>query len=140
MSGYLLDTNVISELRRGSKGHPNVQAWFARQQGVDLHLSVIALAEIDRGIVLIRKRDAASAAHLGAWRNQVAAHYRQLGHLIDLTEPIGSAWAELMGIRTLPIIDGFLAATAKVHGLILATRNESDFKGLPVQVENPWVI
>jgi predicted nucleic acid-binding protein len=139
MSGCLLDTTVISELRKGTKAHPNVQAWLARQSGADLYLSALTLAEIDRGIVMLRKRDAMSAAHLEAWRHRVVNQYRSLDRILDVTESVGTAWADLMGIRTLPVVDGFLAATAVAYNLVLATRNEADFKGLPVKVENPWV-
>ena len=140
MSGYLLDTNVVSELRKGARAEPNVLRWCSRIPKGTFHLSVISLAEIDRGIAMLGKRDAVSAAQLELWRNQLVGTYRQLGQLHDVTEAIGKVWAELMCLRTVPVLDGFLAATAMVYGLTLATRNEADFKGLPVKVENPWVV
>ena len=138
MSGYLLDTNVISELRKKSRADSTVLAWHGCAAGASLFLSVITVAELDLGIGMLARRDEASAAHLQKWRDDVCRAYRQHGRLLDVTEAVGKAWADLMCIRTIPAIDGLIAATAVVHGLTLATRNEADFAGLPLRMENPW--
>ncbi len=138
MNGYLLDTNVVSELRKGPRADARVVAWFERRDRRELFLSTITLAELRRGIALIAKRDSAQADHLRVWCDRLQRDFGRTGRLLPIRAAEAAAWGELMALRPLPILDGFLAATAQVHSLTLATRNEVDFAGLAVPVENPF--
>ncbi len=138
MSSYLLDTNVVSELRKGSRADARVIAWLQRRDRRELFLSAITLAELRRGIALIARRDSAQGDNLRVWCDRLQHDFGRTGRLLPIRAAEASAWGELMALRPLPVLDGFLAATAQVHSLILATRNEADFAGLSVQIENPF--
>jgi predicted nucleic acid-binding protein len=133
---FLLDTNIISELRKRDRVDPNVAKWVARTPAKEMATSVIVLAEIRRGIELKRRRDPELAGLLDRWLRQVRT---RLGdRVIPVDEPIADAWA-LLGIPDpLPLIDGLLAATAKVRGLTLVTRNVGDFARTGVTVVDPF--
>lgn len=135
---YLLDTNVVSELRKGDRGNRNVTAWYEARDKRELYLSVITLAELRRGIALIRLRDPQQSDALDRWCCALQRGFSRAGHLLTLRPAEAAAWGELMAIRPLPILDAFLAATAQTHNLTLVTRNEADFAGLAVTVENPF--
>ena len=139
MRGYLLDTNVVSELRKGDRANSGLAAWYRERDKRELYLSVITLAELRRGIAMIAKRDPPQADSLARWCRTLQRGFSRAGHLLSLRPAEALAWGELMAIRPLPILDAFLAATAKSHNLILVTRNEAAFAGLPVTVENPFV-
>jgi predicted nucleic acid-binding protein len=138
MKGYLLDTNVVSELRKGERGNPRLAEWYRLRDKRELFLSVITLAEIRRGIALIRRRDPLQAAILERWCETLQGEFGRAGHLLSVDPEQAAAWGELMSLRSLPILDAFLAATARTHGLTLVTRNQADFAGLPVDLENPF--
>ena len=138
MRGYLLDTNAVSELRKGERANRNVTAWYQARDKRELYLSVVTLAELRRGIALIRNRDPFQADALDRWCHALQRGFSRAGHLLNLRAAEAAAWGELMAIRPLPILDAFLAATAKSHTLTLVTRNEADFAGLPITVENPF--
>jgi hypothetical protein len=118
---FLLDTNIISEIRKRDRAHPNVARWVAQTPVEDIGTSVLVLAEIRRGIALRRRSDPEQAKSLDRWFTQIRA---RLGNrVLPIDERVGEAWA-LLGIPDpLPPIDGLLAATAIVHGLTLVTRN-----------------
>ncbi len=138
MRGYLLDTNVVSELRKGDRANSSLVAWYQARDKRELYLSVITLAELRRGIALIRLRDTRQADVLDHWCRALQRGFSRVGHLLTLRPAEAAAWGELQAIRPLPILDAFLAATAQTHKLTLVTRNEADFVGLPVTVENPF--
>jgi len=133
---FLLDTNIISELRKRDRAHPNVARWVALTPAEEIGTSVIVLAEIRRGIELKRRRDPEQARSLDRWFGQMR---RRLGdRVLPVDEPIADAWAVLGDPNPLPLIDGLLAATAKVHGLTLVTRNVDDFVRTGVSVVDPF--
>jgi predicted nucleic acid-binding protein len=139
MKGYLLDTNVVSELRKGDRGNQGLAEWYRQRDKRELFLSVITLAEIRRGIALIRRRDPFQGAVLERWCDSLQREFGRVGHLLSLDPAEASVWGDLMALRPLPILDAFLAATARTHELTLVTRNEADFAGLPLDLENPFI-
>jgi predicted nucleic acid-binding protein len=133
---FLLDTNVISEIRKRDRAHPNVARWVARTPVAEIGTSVLVLAEIRRGIELKRRSDAPQAENLDRWFAQMRA---RLGdRVLPVDEPVAEAWATLNILDPAPLIDGLLAATAKVHGLTLVTRNLSDVVRTGVPVLDPF--
>ena len=133
---FLLDTNVISEIRKRERAHPNVVRWVARTAAEEIGTSVLVLAEIRRGIELKRRSDPEQAKSLDRWLLQMRAGLRD--RVLPIDEPIAEAWA-LLGIpNPLPLIDGLLAATARVHGLTLVTRNVRDIAVAGVPVFDPF--
>jgi toxin FitB len=133
---FLLDANVISELRKRDRAHPNVARWVARTPAEDIGTSVIVLAEIGRGIELKRRSDPEQARLLDRWFAQMRARLQDRVLLID--EPIAEAWAVLSVPDPPPLIDGLLAASAKVHGLTLVTRNVADVARTGVALLDPF--
>ena len=126
-------------MRKSDRTNPGVAAWYQERDKRELYLSVITLAELRRGIALIAKRDPPQADSLARWCRTLQRGFSRAGHLLTLRPAEALAWGELMAIRPLPILDAFLAATAQTHKLTLVTRNEADFAGLQVTVENPFV-
>ena len=133
---YLIDTNVISELRR-KQPDANVVAWFERRTPQSLFLSVLTLGEIRKGIA--RLIDAKRRQILVDWL-QVELPTFFLGRVLSVDAPVADRWGRLQGeaSRRLPAIDGLLAATALQHDLTLVTRNVKVFQDLGVNVVNPW--
>lgn len=132
---YLLDTNVISEIRKGD-GNPSVRTWFDSTDGAELFLSVLVLGEVQRGILMVRGRDPSLAASLQAWLDQLRIDYAD--RLLVIDNEVALEWGRLNAIRTVPAIDGLLAATASRYGMTLVTRNTSDFIGLNIAMMNPF--
>ena len=133
---YLVDTNVISEIRKGARGNPGVVAWYATVTDEDLCLSVLVLGEIRKGVELKRRRDPAQADLLEAWLEQVKIAFGDRALPVDAT--VIEAWGRMAAIRPIPVVDGLLAATAKVHDLTLVTRNEADVADLGARILNPF--
>ena len=133
---YLLDTNIVSEIRKNARCDPNVAAWYASVDGFDLHLSVLVTGEIRKGIEQTRKTDPAQARHLEQWLTGLFAVFQ--GRILAVTDRITDEWGRMSAIRSLPVIDGLLAATAKAHGLTFVTRNTKDVKGLGMQTLDPF--
>ncbi len=131
---YLLDTNVISELRR-ARPHGAVVAWLKSIRDEDLHISAVVIGEIQAGVEITRELDKDRAAEIEAWLEQVAETYNVLG----MDAKTFRAWARLMHRKSDRLIeDAMIAATAIVHGLTVVTRNVRDFKGFGVRTLNPF--
>lgn len=133
---FLLDTNVVSELRKEARANRGVRSWFEQTTAEDLALSVLVLAEIRLGILRLRRRDPQAANHLASWLEQVSRHHE--GRILPVDEIVARHWADLNAVRTLPVVDSLMAATALAHGLTLVTRNERDFAGVDVKLVNPF--
>jgi hypothetical protein len=134
---YVLDTNVVSHLRRPDKAHPNVIAW-ASSTPVTLHfISSITLHELERGILSMEHKDAAQGAILRAWMNgQILTRFS--GRILPVDIAVAQRCAKLHVPDPKPDRDAFIAATALVHGMTVVTRNVDDFKLTGVEVLNPW--
>lgn len=133
---FLVDTNVISEIRKRDKVHPNVARWVAQTPAKDICTSVLVLAEIRRGIELKRRRDPEQAKALDRWFLQMRT--RLADRVLPVDESVADAWALLGLPNPLPLVDGLLAATVKVHGLTLVTRNVSDLATAGVPLLDPF--
>jgi len=138
MAAFLLDTNVLSEIRKGSgRAHPQVWEWWLGMQDQELFLSVMTLGEIRKGIDRLGSRDVPQSLVLERWLEEVKHAFRE--RLIEVTVGIAERWGKLQAIRTLPEVDALLAASVLEHDLTLVTRNEADFAGLGIRVINPFL-
>lgn len=133
---FLLDTNIISEIRKRDRANPNVARWVARTPVKEMGTSVVVLAEIRRGIELKRRSDPKQAEALDRWFAQMRT--RLSDRVLPIDEPVAEAWALLSVPDPLPFIDGLLAATARVHGLTLVTRNVGDVARTGISVIDPF--
>lgn len=131
---YLLDTNVVSELRR-SRPHGAVVAWLQDIADDDLHLAAVTLGELQAGVEITREQDPGKAAEIEAWIDQV----EQTWNVLSLDGRILRIWAKLMHKQQDHLLaDALIAATAIVHNLIVVTRNERDFEVFGVRIFNPF--
>jgi predicted nucleic acid-binding protein len=133
---FLLDTNILAELRKGARCDANVARWSAQVPAASMFISVLTLGEIRRGIENLRPKDAAQAAVLELWRQRVATAFS--GRLLPVEATVADAWGRMNARSPLPAIDGLLAATAHAHGLTLVTRNVRDFVHAKVPLVNPF--
>lgn len=134
---YLLDTNVVSELRRGDRADAAVRTWAERTPAGLFWLSAISLLELEIGVLRIERRDTAQGTLLRQWfEEQVIARFR--GRMLGVDAAVARACARLHVPDPRPDRDALIAASALVHGLIVVTRNETDFAGTGIQVLNPW--
>ncbi len=133
---FLIDTNVISELRKGDRCDARVAAWYASLEDSDLFPSVLVTGEIRKGIELGRPRDSRQAGALERWLREVERSFGD--RILPVDARVADAWGVMRAIRSVPVVDGLLAATAKTHTLTLATRNASDVHGLGATVLNPF--
>jgi hypothetical protein len=134
--GFLIDTNVLSELRKRERANANVVAWMKRARDADLYLSVLVVGEIRRGIERIRGRDGAQADAIEHWLAEVTTTFG--ARVLPISSAIAEAWGRMSASNPPPVVDGLLAATAKVHGLTLVTRNVADVARTGVTVVNPF--
>ena len=133
-SSYLLDTNVVSELRK-QRPHGGVVAWLESIDDAQLYLSAVTLGEIQAGIELTREQDPDKANEIEAWLELVSGAH----NILPMDTAAFRAWARLMHRKSDTLYeDAMIAATAKVHGLTVATRNVADFNALGLEVFNPF--
>jgi toxin FitB len=135
VKGYLIDTNVVSELRR-PKRSLSVVAWFSSVSPDGLYLSVLTLGELRQGIESMRRKDPAAAHALERWFNGICADFSE--KILPVDAVVAERWGRLSQEQPIPSIDGLLAATAAVHDLTIVTRNVADFERSGVALINPF--
>ena len=133
---YLIDTNIISDVRRGRRCDPNVASWYEKIEDASLYLSVLVIGEIRKGIKRIRPKDTVQAYAIENWRIAVDKTFGE--RILPIDRAVANEWGRLNASRPLPVIDGPLAATAKIHHMTLVTRNIAEIADLDVQFLNPF--
>ena len=137
MNGFLLDTNVLSELRKGTRCDANVRQWFGTVGAEELFVSVLVLGETRKGIERIRARDRESALALEKWLRAIISEFAD--RLVQVDLKVADRWGRLGSNQPTPILDSLLAATALVHDLAVVTRDEDGFRDTGAHVINPFV-
>jgi toxin FitB len=132
----LLDTNVISELRKGPRADPSVVEWFEGVAEEEIHLSVLVVGELRRGIESLRARDARQAGALETWLRQVVREHAE--RILPVDSRVAEQWGRLTAMRSGSVIDTLMAATAQVFELVLVTRNVKDVAWTGVSCLNPF--
>ena len=132
---WLLDTNILSELRKGGRASPGLRAWFADADEEALYTSVLVVGELRRGIESIRRRDVPSALALDHWLAGLTDGFAD--RILPVDQAVADRWGRLNVPDPVPTVDGLLAATALVHGLTLVTRNTRDVARTAVPVLDP---
>jgi predicted nucleic acid-binding protein len=131
---YLIDTNVISETRK-PRPHPAVLDWIRSISKNDMILSAVTLGELQKGVEIVRRQDQQKAKEIEEWVDRLGSIFE----ILPVDEPIFRQWARFMKGRFAPKWeDGLIAATARVHRLIVVTRNIKDFEDFGVEVFNPF--
>ena len=131
---FLLDTNVVSEIRRGRD--LRVRAWVGEVDDRDLHLSVLTLGEIRKGIEMLRDRDPAQAEVFASWLGELQTRFAD--RIVSIDVRVAEEWGRLNAGAPRNTVDSLVAATASIHGLTVVTRNTGDFEGCGVPLINPW--
>lgn len=133
---YLLDTNVVSEVRRRT-GAQQVTAWLGSVSPEELFISVLVLGEIRRGIERLRGRDLAQAAVFERWIDELRRRFGD--RIVAVDTAVAEEWGRINAAGPVPVEDGLMAATANVHGMVFVTRNVADVARTGVRLLNPWV-
>jgi predicted nucleic acid-binding protein len=136
---YLLDTNVISELRKvgDGKADANVVAWIGAEDAARFFISAITVLELERGVLSVQRRDAAQGARLRSWLDgQVRPEFA--GRILTVDDTVATRCAHLHVPDRRNEADALIAATALVHDMVIVTRNVRDFEGTGVVVVDPW--
>lgn len=133
---YLIDTNIVSEMRKETRANRGVRAWMMANDPALSALSVITIGEIRAGIEEKRHDDPLRAAAIEAWLHGLIAEMAE--RILPVSIETAETWGRLSAGRPRPVADALLAATALEHDLTLVTRNVADFKGTGVRVLNPW--
>ena len=136
MKGYLLDTNVVSEMRKGTRADPNMLAWFRSANDDELFLSVLALGEVRSGVERVRPKDPVQARALERWLLGLETKFAD--RIFPITSPIADRWGRLSAADPISVVDCLMAATALENDLTLVTRNVEDVKRTGVQLLNPF--
>ena len=133
---FLLDTNIVSELRKGTRSNAGVSRWFASVDQDDLQLSVLVIGELRQGIERLRRRDVAAARRIDRWLLTVVDAFADRVLAVDAR--VAEIWGALNVPDPLPAVDGLLAATAIAHDLTLVTRNSRHVERTGVRLINPF--
>jgi toxin FitB len=136
VKGYLLDTNIVSEVRKGKRANSNVQAWLDSVEDEALFLSVLVLGEIRKGIERARPQDSAKARALERWLAGLERTYGD--RILTVNISIADRWGQLSALRPIDPVDGLLAATALTHNLTFVTRNVLHVAHTGVKILNPF--
>ena len=134
----LLDTNVVSELRKGARANARVRAWIEDIGDDEIHLSVLVVGELRRGIEAVRRRDPRQAVSLERWLARVVRDHA--ARILPVDERVAEEWGRLTALRPASVVDTLMAATARIHGLILVTRNARDVAWTGVPHLNPFEV
>lgn len=134
---FLVDTNILSELRYGRAANAGVQQWARVTANADLATSVLCIMEIERGIVAIEPKDPGFHRTLRHWFSTILQPAYE-GRIFDVDRFVGRQYARIVAPRSIRDIDVLIAATALAHNLTIVTRNERDFAPLGVPLLNPW--
>jgi predicted nucleic acid-binding protein len=132
----LVDTNVVSELKRGRHADPRVVAWFSNIPSERVFTSVIVLAEVRRGIELVARRDKQQAKLLERWYASIREHLAN--RVLAVDEPVMMIWSKISARHLLPAYAGLIAATALAHGMTVVTHNPLDYQRAGVDIIDPW--
>ncbi len=130
---HLVDTNVVSEARRNT---PQAVAWLRAVPPSSIYLSVITLGEIMKGIALKERSDRQAAGHLAEWLLTLRQEFAD--RILPISDAVAIEWGRIAALRPRGDSDGLIAATARVHDLILVTRNVADFDDTGLSIVNPW--
>ena len=134
---FLIDTTVVSELRKGERANPRVLQWFNEVADDEIHLSVLAIGELRRGVESVRKRDQVQAAALDRWVSRLVANHTE--RIVPVDGAVADRWGRLAAVRPASVIDTLMAATAIERGLVLVTRNVKDVAWTGVSYLDPFV-
>lgn len=133
---FLVDTNVLSELRKGPRADPGVLGWFQSVDDTALYLSVLVIGELRQGVERLRRRDPPAAAKLDRWLHELIE--RHADRTLPVDAAVAERWGRLNVPDPVPAVDGLLAATALVHSLTLVTRNLRDVRSTGVRHLDPF--
>ena len=133
---FLIDTHVISELRKGERTNAKVQSWFRSVDDAELYLSVLVIGELRQGVERLRRRDPPAAAKLDRWLHELVERHAERTLPVDVV--VADRWGRLNVPDLIPVVDGMLAATALVHSLTLVTRNTRDIQRTGVRHLDPF--
>ena len=134
---YLLDTNVISELRKAKKAHRSVRTWAQGLPADSLYISAISILELEIGILLVERRDPRQGTILRAWMEGLLPTFT--GRILAIDTAVAQRCAALHVPNPRSDRDALIAATALVHGMTVVTRNVTDFQPMSVAMVNPWL-
>jgi toxin FitB len=132
---WLLDTNILSELRKGDRANEGIRAWFTAVRDDEVFTSVLVLGEIRRGVESVRRRDPLSALALEQWLRRVTTTFSD--RILPVDAIVADRWGVLNVPDPIPTVDGLLAATALVHDLVLVTRNQRDVERTGARLLDP---
>ncbi len=132
----MLDTNIVSEVRKGSRCNKSVAQWYRQVDAQELYISVLVLGEIRQGIERIRYRDSLQNQVLENWLERLEEEFR--GRTLEVDMRVAYEWGRINCRKTVDVIDGFFAATAKIHQMTLVTRNVKNMRDLGVDILNPF--